>query len=169
MTTITAHHPREVSSLRAAAYLIFRPNKYLDIAPSHDLAINLKASDLGALYQKGTFPSQGWDIESRASAAAERAKMRSALARSFAATAAVSLLVLIGAFALGVVSSKLPVSWPKVFGAVGGYLATWATLFALTQHQETWKGQSLHELAKPVIVWTLVTTGAAVAALGQLL
>ena len=59
-------------------------------------------------------------------------------------------------------------AWGKVLGAAGGFLAAWATLFALGGFWRSWDGEALHELVHPKLFALLFLPGVFLAAIGQL-
>ena len=79
-----------------------------------------------------------------------------------------SSIGLLLAFAFGKVAFFLPVAEGKLLSVVGAFLAGWATLFELGGFVETFDGQALHEVIRPILFRVLFLSGVVLATLGQL-
>lgn len=103
--------------------------KYLDMAVSHGMAINLEAGDLRRAYDEGRFPGAGWAVDARLSADAHAKElkrgMRSALLTTLGFAAAGFVLAAI----FGRVDPALPPDWGKIFSVFGGLLVSVVTKF----------------------------------------
>jgi len=132
------------------------------------MARNLTAADLAASYKAGTFPPPGWEQVARADARQGMEEIRTALWRAFATVTFTTFLAVALLWVAGNVSSNLPVAWGKVLSVAGGFLAAWATLFALGGFWRSWDGEALHELVHPKLFALLFLPGTFLAAIGQL-
>lgn len=148
--------------------LFFREEKYLNLAISHGIAVNLEAAHQAAAYKVGTFPPSGWEQNARVVARQGREELLSAFCSSFAALAATTFLAIASLWIAGNISPNLPVAWAKVLSAAGGFLAAWATLFALGGIWRSWDGVALHELVHPKLFKLLFVPGTFLAIVGQL-
>ena len=153
---------------RAALALFVRRERYLDLATEHEVAVNLEAPDIRAAYDQGKYPKPGWQLEARAHARAHAAQLVSGLRGAlFTTTAFVAIGLLLG-FAFGRVGLTLPIAEGKWLSTIGGFLAAWATLFELGGYAETYGGEALHEVVRPVLFTSIFLPGLAIAAVGQL-
>lgn len=148
--------------------LLFNEEKYLAMALSHGMAMNLEAPDLAELHRAGTFPKAGWEQEATQYARQGMEEIRSALASSFATLAGITVASVLALSIAGSISPYLPVSWAKVLSASGAFFAAWATLFALGGIWRSWDGVALHELVHPKLFKLLFFPGTLLAMLGQL-
>lgn len=160
--------PRVANAQRAAAAIVFARERYLAMAIEHNLAVNVRAADMRARFDRGEYPKPGWEQEAKASASAQAEQLISALRASFITSLVVLLLGLLVAAVLGKVSPSLPLSESKLLSTVGGFLAAWATLFELGGYVETYSGEAMHEVVRPVLFKSIFLSGIAIAALGQL-
>ena len=152
----------------ALVALFVNEDKYLDLAFSHWMAMNLKAPDLAASYRAGSFPGPGREQEARADSRQGMRELRTALLRAFAAVALASCLAVFVLWVAGNISPSLPTAWGKVLSAAGGFLAAWATLFELGGIWRSWEGEALHELVHPKLFALLFLPGTFLALMGQL-
>ena len=148
--------------------LFLNEEKYLNLAISHGMAVNLEATDLAAKYKAGAFPSPGWEKDARALARQGREELLTAFRSAFAALVATTFLAIASLWIAGNISPNLPVAWAKVLSAAGGFLAAWATLFALGGIWRSWDGVALHELVHPKLFELLFLPGTFLAIVGQL-
>jgi hypothetical protein len=148
--------------------LFFNEEKYLDLAMSHGMAVDLEAADLAAKYKAGTFPKPGWEEDARVLARQGREELLSAFRSSLVVLVAITFLAIASLSIAGNISPDLPVAWAKVFSAVGGFLTAWATLFALGSIWRSWDGVALHELVHPKLFKLLFLPGVFLAIVGQL-
>ena len=132
------------------------------------MAIDLEAPDLAAKHRAGKFPLPNWEQSAQANALQGLKELRSALRSSFGAAAGTSLVAVAILLLTGNISPHLPIAWAKVLSAVGGFLAAWATLFALGGIWRSWEGIALHELVHPKLFCLLFIPGTFVAMVGQL-
>lgn len=160
--------PRTANARRAAAAILFSRERYLELAIEHNLAINIRAADMRALFDRGEYPKTGWEQEERNSAAAHAEQLVSGLRASFLTSLGFLLMGLLAAAALGKVAPSLPFSEAKILSTVGGFLAAWVTLFELGDYAETYSGEAIHEIVRPVLFKFIFLPGLAIAALGQL-
>ena len=142
--------------------------RYLDIAYSHSMAGNLAAPDLAKKFREGTFPPPGFEETARADAREGRIELLRALRGSLIAVAAVTVLALGIVWLAGKFEFELPLSWPKVFGAVGTFLVAWSALFELGEFWSSWDGEALHELVRPKLFMLIFLPGVLLAIVGQL-
>jgi hypothetical protein len=159
--------PALASPWQAAIAVVFRPSAYVRLGLTHELAVNLQAKDLAAAYGRGEFPAQGWQAEARQRIHEQGCLVRSGLFASFAVTVAFLAVGLAIAALAGTVSVALPVAPGKVLGIVGGGLAAWATLFQLGGYSETYSGEAVHEIVRPILFKCMFLPGVAIAAAGQ--
>jgi hypothetical protein len=155
-------------SLQALYCLLFRREKYLDMAVSHGMAINLESDDLRQLFDDGKYPRAGWETEARASADAHANELRAGLRSALITTIAFAFAGLLVAAFLGKVHPSLPWDWGKVLSVVGGLLAGSATLFELGGYTETHSSEALHEKLRPIFFRSAFLPGLVFATAGQL-
>lgn len=142
--------------------------EYLRLALSHVMAVNLEAPDLMKKHQAGEYPIPGWEAEVEGYARQGLLELRAALRRSFMQLLLVVLLAAAVVWAAGGISISMPVSWPKLLSLVGGFLAAWATLFALGRMWRSRGGEALHEILQPQLFKVLFIAGTFMATVGQL-
>ena len=162
------HNFRHADPWRALATLARSRSDYVALAMSHGMAVNLEKPDLRKLHTEGAFPRPGWEGEAREDATRAMHSLLSALLNSFLALTVVAIAAIVVLLLRGAIAPDLPVSWPKVLGTAGAFLAGWATLFELGGLSETWSGRSLNEMVHPKIFTALFVPGAFLAFLGQL-
>ena len=146
----------------------FNKQKYLDLAVSHGMAINLEAPDLAKKFHDGTFPPPGWEKRDRADASNGRSDLLRALRHSLYAMSIVTALALTVLWVAGKVNFDFPIAWPKVFGGTGTFLIGWSALFELGEYWKSWDGIALHELVRPKLFMVLFLPGVLLATIGQL-
>lgn len=79
------------------------------------------------------------------------------------------LIGVVIASVLGKVDPSLPVAHGKVLSTVGGMLAAWATLFELGGYvDDSFSGETLDELVRPMLFRAIFLPGLVVATIGQL-
>lgn len=156
------------SSAKAFLCFLLKPEKYLDMAVSHRMAINLEASDLRRAFDEGKFPCAGWEAEARLSAANHARELRRGMWSALVTTLAFSATGLAFAAIFGKVHPALPWDCGKLLSVAGGLLAAWATLFELGGYTETISGESLHEQLRPFFFRTAFLPGLIFATAGQL-
>lgn len=133
------------------------------------MAVNLEAPDLLALWRSGTFPQAGWEVEAEEAALRATSELCRAIGSSLLIVSLAALLALVVVASAGLIALNLPFVIGKVVSALGGFLAGWATLFALGTPVRTWKGRSLTELVHPKVFTALFIPGFFFAFIGQLL
>jgi hypothetical protein len=158
----------EAPRAKALCCLLFSYERYLDLAVSHGMAINLKANDLRRAYDEGRFPKPGWEVEARVGADNHAKELKVGMRSAFTTTVAFAVAGLVLAAILGKVHPDLPVDWGKVMSVLGGLLAGWATLFELGGYAETFSGEALHETLRPVFFRSAFLPGLVLATAGQL-
>jgi len=120
-------------------------------------------------YQSGDFPDEGWERKVREDNRRYVTDYRCGLFKSFKIVAICFLIAFAGAFAFGKINLSYPLDMNKVFSLTGGFFAAWATLFELGGFAgQGWKGNQMHEIARPVIFMALFLPGLVLASLGQL-
>ena len=159
--------PTLASPWRAAVAVVFQVRSYVRLGLAHELAVNLKARDLAAAYERGEFPAQGWQAEAQQRIYEQATLVRSGLLASLGITIAFLAVGLAIAALAGTISVALPVAPGKVLGIVGGGLAAWATLFQLGGYSETYSGEAVHEIVRPTLFKCMFLPGIAIAAAGQ--
>jgi hypothetical protein len=163
----TAASFARASSVKALLCFFIKPETYLDMAVSHEMAIHLEASDLRRSFDDGKFPSAGWEFDARLSAATHARELRRGMCSALTTTIAFAAVGLALAAILGKVHPALPLDWGKLLGVVGGLLAAWGTLFELGGYTDTFKGESLHEQLRPIFFRAVFLPGLILATLGQ--
>ena len=137
------------------------------MAVSHGMAINLEANDLRRAFDGGRYPEFGWEVEARRSADEHARALRAGLGSALAITVAFALAGVVLAAFLGKIHPALPPDWGKVMSLVGGLLAAWATLFELGGYAETFSGEALHEVLRPIFFRSAFLPGLVFATAGQ--
>jgi hypothetical protein len=132
------------------------------------MAVSLESKDHRDAYCAGAYPSTGWEVEAEAAASRSTDELYRAVWSSFIAVLLVALLSIALVSLAGLIATNLPIAIGKVTSAIGGFLAGWATLFALGTPARTWKAKSLPELVHPRIFSLLFLAGLFFAFLGQL-
>ncbi len=132
------------------------------------MATNLESQGALEEFHKGNYPKDGWEKKLLAQAEEAARGVRREIWLSFLMVTAASLFAVVIAFFFDRVSPDLPLSWPKVFGMVGGFLAAWATLMELGGLMKTYSGQTLHELVHPALFKVLFVPGTLLATVGLL-
>ena len=151
---------------RAALALFLRRDLYLDLATEHEIAVNLEAPDIRSAYDQGEYPKLGWQLEARAGARVNAVQLVSGVRGAlFTTTVFVAIGLLLG-FACGRVGLSLPIAEGKWLSTIGGFLVAWATLFELGGYAETYGGEALHDVVRPVLFKSIFLPGLAIAAVG---
>jgi hypothetical protein len=161
--------PAEVSDWRAAFWFFVSFRRYINLAPGHVLALNLKKPDLLAKFNKNEFPQSGWDEDERIQATEHGLALWRSLRISVLAVLAFVVAGVIASALYGKISPALPIAWPKVLSLTGGFLAAWGTILQLGGYAESWGGNNLHEIIRPIIFKALFLPGLFLATVGQLL
>jgi len=157
-----------VSPYRALLPFLFAHDRYLQLAVLHNMAINLESRDMREAFQKGDYPKDGWEEKLLEGAKVAAAGVRRGIWLSFLMVAAASVVAIAIAYCFDRVSPDLELSWPKLFGFSGGFLAAWATLMELGGLMETYSGEALHELVHPAFFKVLFVPGTLAAMVGLL-
>lgn len=165
MTTSTQF--LHVPPWRALRLFVCDRQGFVSAAVNHGMAVNLESPSQLAHYQAGTYPT-GWEIEAKANASRATDELCQALWSSFIAVLVVTLLAIAIAYSAGLLAPSLPIAMGKLTNAIGGFLAGWATLFALGTPTETYDGRTLPELIHPKIFTALFIPGLFFAFIGQL-
>lgn len=166
MTTLPVF--QHASPWHSIRLLVFNRQLLINTAVSHGMAVNLESKDILASYEAKKYPPPGWEIEAIANASHAIDKLSKALWSTFVAVLVVALLAIIIAYSAGILAPNLPIAVGKVTSAAGGFLAGWATLFALGTPVRSWKGKALPELIHPKIFTALFIPGLLLAFIGQL-
>lgn len=157
------------ANLYAATFaMIFSRDRYLDMAGRHNMAINLESSDCLTAHQAGQYPAVGWERELRMSSKAAVEDLLTALSSAFQVTLFCAMAGVFIAVYFQMIALSLPFSPAKSMSVIGGFLAAWATLFELGGFIETFGGESLHELVRPILFRVLFLPGLVIATIGQL-
>ncbi len=159
---------QHASPWRTLPLLVFDRQCFVNAAVNHGMAVNLESPDLLSKHKAGTFPTQGWEIEAEATISRSTDKLRQALWSSFIAVLVVTLIAIVITYSAGLLAPSLPIAVGKLTGAIGGFLAGWATLFALGTPTETYDGRTLPELVHPKVFTALFIPGLFFAFIGQL-
>jgi hypothetical protein len=166
MTTLPVF--QHASPWRSIRLLLCNRQLLINDAVSHTMAVNLESEDILKSYKAETYPSLGWEIDVTANASHAINKLSKALWSSFFRVLFVALIAIVIAFLFGLLAPNLPIAWSKVVSAIGGFLAGWATLFALGTPIETYSGKTLPELMHPRIFTALFIPGLLLSFLGQI-
>lgn len=148
--------------------LLFKYERYLEMAVSHGMAINLEAADLRRLFDQGRFPRVGWEVEARSNADAHAKELKAGLRSSLLTTLAFAAAGIALLLALGKIHPALPPDWGKAMSMLGGLLAAWATLYELGGYTATYSGEALHEKLRPTFFRAAFLPGLIFATAGQL-
>ena len=132
------------------------------------MAIELESPDRLEAFKNGTYPRQGWEQDALQKVNDAADIIRHAIWSSFVAVAITAVVAIAIAFSFGKVAFELPLSWPKLFSLLGGFLAAWATLMELGGFIKTYSGQTLPELIHPVFFRLLFIPGTLLVMVGLL-
>ena len=168
MNLSTQIFPRRVNACKATLAMLFSHERYLEFALQHNLAVNIDAPDMRTRFDRGEYPPSTWADQAREAAALHAQQLKSGLWRSLVTSAVFFAAGITMAAALGKISPDLPISPGKCISMVGGFLAAWATLFELGGYAETFSGEAIHEIVRPVLFKGIFLPGLTIAALGQL-
>ncbi|WP_430229982.1 hypothetical protein [Nitrosomonas communis] len=157
-----------VSPYRALIPFLFAHERYLELAIRHNMAINLESRDILKAFQEGTYLKDGWEEELLERAKEAAAGVRRGIWSSFLMMAIALVVAIAIGYHFGKVSPELPLSWPKVFGLLGGFLTAWATLMELGGLMKTYSGETLHELIHPAFFRVLFIPGTLAVMVGLL-
>ena len=157
-----------VSPYLALFPFLFAHKRYLQMAISHSMAINLESRGALESFQQGNYPLDEREKNLLESAEEAAKGVRRGIWSSFLMVTVASLVAVLLAYCLDKVSPDLPVSWPKLLGLSGGFLAAWATLMELGGLMETYSGEALHELVHPALFKVLFVPGTLAAMVGLL-
>ncbi len=163
-----SHIFQQASPWRSIRLLIFNKQLLINDTVSHTMAVNLESKEALKSFNAGTYLTPSWEIEAIAHASQAINKLSKSLWSSFFKILFVALIAIVITFLFGLIAPNLPIAWSKVVSALGGFLAGWATLFALGTPIETYSGKTLPELMHPKIFTALFIPGLLLSFLGQI-
>jgi len=144
---------------KALVYFLFARRKYIELAITHSMALNLEAPDLRKKFEEGTFPPEDWEANYSAETEKAANQVHHGLWTSFLWV----LTVFIIALGIGATQSTSHISFainvPLFLSFSGTFLVGWATLMELGGGFWTWSGEALHELIHPAIFKILFIPG----------
>ena len=149
-------------------FLAFNRRRFVRVAVEHNLAVELESPDFRDAYVAGTYPLKAREVVLEELLSRSTDQLCRSILSSFVAVLVVSLLALLAASLSGVVAPSLPLAVGKVASSFGGFLAGWATLFALGTPLRTIKEKTLPELVHPKVFSLLFVLGLFFAFLGQI-
>ena len=138
------------------------------MAVSHDMALNLEASDLRKVFDEGRFPNPRWEKETRSAVDQRAQELKNGMLSALITTFILAAIGLSLTAIFGKVHPALPLDWGKILSVFGGLLAACATLFELGGYTRTFGGESLHENLRPVFFRAVFLPGLVIATAGQL-
>ena len=159
---------QRAKSTTAFLCFLFNRKAYLDMAVSHEMAVNLEASDLRRAFEAGNFPNSAWEAEARLRVADSANELMQGMKSALTSTVVFAALGIALAAMFGKIDPTLPLDYGKFLSVVGGLLAAWATLFELGGYSETIGGEALHEKLRPVFFRAAFLPGLICATAGQL-
>lgn len=165
--SFTVPSPAQASKV-AALFSVLSKQRYLALAVPHNLAVELRSSQMADAYRNGTFPKAGWRSESEARALNGLVELREKLRASFFCAFGLALFALAVAVFMGKVHPSLPFDYGKVVSSAGGTLTAWAGLLQLSPVCQTYVGSTLHEVVYSTAIKTLALVGVLLAAIGAL-
>ncbi|MEN9658788.1 MAG: hypothetical protein RL571_2253 [Pseudomonadota bacterium] len=168
MGVIMMVYPRKDNKYWAAITLIFARKRYLALAIEHNLAVDIRATDMRSLFDQGVYPLTGWESQATEASAACAKQLSAGLNKSFFLSFFIFLMCVLFAVASGFFAPNLPISWAKCLSWVGAFFALWATWFQLESYAETWGGGALHEVVRTVLFEAIFLFGFTIGVLGLL-
>ncbi len=169
MSSQHTYTPRRASDWRATWLLVFNFSAYVDLGPPDILSANIDAPDLGKRYAAGIWPKPEAWLDWRVQTEEQGRLVRRYLFRAFLLSVFLLGVALAVLAASGAISPQLPASWSKVLTIVGGFLASWSTIFALGRPEPTWSGKSLAERVPSKLFLVIFSPGALLSFIGALL
>jgi hypothetical protein len=149
--------------------LIFWKDKYLEMAVNHDMAVNLKASDIKAAFEAGSYPKQSWREEALLSEQRHYRQLSKSFYGSFLKTTALAVMVIAASYFIGLVGLEMALSSSKAFAYLGIFLASWGAFIQFSPVYESYCKETLHENIHALMAIIFFVLGAVTAFLGALL
>lgn len=149
----------KANTLTAIFCYVFNRTCYLSMAVSHNMAVNLEASDLKKLHDEGKYPTDEKLKETKKNADKSAALLQKKILQSLGWT----VLILVVTIAIGYVTKaihpSLPFNVKYVLSVMGALLLLWGSLLTLGPELKTYKGKALHEVVHSVLKKSLLIMG----------
>ena len=137
---------RKANIIKAIFCFLFNKSKYISIATSHNMAINLEAKDLKKLYDEGKYPTEESLKNTEISVIDSANILQKKIIKSFFWILLILVIMLIVGYFADTIHPYLSFNFGYVLSVIGALLILWGSLISLGPELETYKGKTLHEI-----------------------
>ena len=145
-----------------ALLLVFSKAKFLEIAVSHGMAVNLEDMDQAKrAHERGIELLVRWEETYRTDYSEMQQAISAALWSSFWIILSVMLAACLIGYYSGRIGPALPIDIPKAIAFVGTGLVAWATLMELGGNFHVWDGRAFPQIAHSILFKSIFVPGVA--------